>query len=195
MHRSRRKFQRPRNLAAMTKAVYTHKPAVMREHARRVFAFACCSSASRKLASSGNAADTHEFPLIRTSIGVRSALRQRAGGIHAYLQSMPAHVRNAAWLGAFPAKLALNQRLLPLGINAVYTYKQQAGSLGTPGSPAAKSAVYTHKQQAVCGAPTPGAAGGRLPPPPTVYTHKHPQPNPAQSGVRCVWGLLTGELP
>lgn len=51
-------------------------------------------------------------------------------------------------------------------------------------------AVYTYKQ----GQPSAPPPGQRRPPH-RVYTHKHQHTNPAQSGVRCVWDLKTGEQP
>lgn len=58
-------------------------------------------------------------------------------------------------------------------------------------------AVYTYKQ-----APNRQSANPRSAPPPgqrrpphRVYTHKHQHTNPAQSGVRCVWALKTGDQP
>lgn len=51
-------------------------------------------------------------------------------------------------------------------------------------------AVYTYKQ----GQPSAPPPGHRRPPH-RVYTHKHQHTNPAQSGVRCVWALKTGDQP
>ncbi len=51
-------------------------------------------------------------------------------------------------------------------------------------------AVYTYKR-GQRSAPPPGQRR----PPHRVYTHKHQHTNPAQSGVRCVWGLKTGDQP
>ena len=164
----------------MTEAVYTHKPAAMCKHGRRAFAFSP-RDVARDSGLAAFAVDTHEFqprcPLTEVQFGPASM-----AGVHAYPQSRLA-LELADHTGA---------ALLPAGATVVvYTYKQGANSRHAAGCP---GSVYTYKQRLVPGGQWSPPPRGELSPP-TVYTHKHPQTNPAQSGVRCVWGLKTGAPP
>ena len=86
---------------------------------------------------------------------------------------------------------------------SVYTYKQTRFCLLVAARRQQAHAkrlsvtVYTYKQALDRQSSNPRSAPppGQRRPPYRVYTHKHHHTNPAQSGVRCVWDLKTGDQP
>ena len=96
------------------------------------------------------------------------------------------------------ADLGLLQRA-----TSVYTYKQTRFGLLMAArrqqalAKRSSATVYTYKQAPHRQSANPRSAPppGQRRPPHRVYTHKHQHTNPAQSGVRCVWALKTGDQP
>lgn len=73
----------------------------------------------------------------------------------------------------------------------------QVAAISSLGMAHSAPAVYTYKQALDRQSANPWSAPppGQRRPPHRVYTHKHQHTNPAQSGVRCVWDLKTGDQP
>ncbi|MCD2514394.1 hypothetical protein [Comamonas endophytica] len=171
----------------MTEAVYTHKPAAVPAHGGRAFAFL---RDIQGLAPEGlQAVDTH-------------ALRNRGvvcgmlpiPGVHGQPQQVAAA---QAMQRGKEAKAVYTHKLLLTGsrgchpgacASMVVNAYEGRSIVMLAGAAVHPKAVYTHKQLPEMQAPWLVPSSGHRPPP-TVYTHKPPPPNPAQSGVRCVWGL------
>ena len=182
----------------MTEAVYTHKQAA-RCKPVRPFCFLPVQppfAPAQQRRNDGvkpatqwpsHTVDTHEFQTRCTPQGVLSAVV--AVGVHAYPQTLP-------------VQQCYMSPLAPC--TAVYTHKparQLAGQrehaidvCSLRLRACSGSAVYTYKQLPGPTALRPTPRRGHRQPTP-VFIRINTPPNPAPSGVRCVWALQTGERP
>lgn len=173
----------------MTEAVYTHKPAARCKPVRPVCflripgtlapAQQCRTSGAKQAAQSlSHTVDTHGLQTRCTQQCVLSTVV--AAGVHAYPQ---------------------NPSLSPLASRcAVYTHKPARQLAGPHALDVCSlrllvcwgSAVYTYKQLTRPRTQRPAPRRGQ---PTPVFIRINTPPNPAPSGVRCVWARQTGERP
>lgn len=195
----------PTSRSAMTESLDTHQ------------ALAVCQAPSSRQALSALGIDAH--PGCHAAFAGRTLPHVQVSSFAVYTHKLHAPCLVAADLGLLQPATSVytyKQTRFCLRVAArrqqahakrlsvtVYTHKRltckptQQAALCSPGMAHSMPAVYTYKQALDRQSSNPRSAPppGQRRPPYRVYTHKHPHPNPAQSGVRCVWALKTGDQP